>query len=57
LSRRLEVIHSGEGRFGKQKKKSFSLPGIKLLFPDCPALSVIIIPIMLKVIFEITSDK
>jgi hypothetical protein len=35
----------------------FSLPGIKLRFPDCPALIVIIIPTTLKVIFEITSDK
>jgi len=50
------VIHRWEGRFGKEKKP-FSLPGIKLRFSDCPALSIIIIPTNLNVIFEITSDN
>jgi len=45
------------GTLWKTEKKPFSLPGIKLRFPDYPALSVIIIPTMLKVIFKITSDK
>jgi len=48
---------SGGTLWKREKKKHFSLPGIKLLFPNCPALSVIIVPTALKVIFEITSDK
>jgi len=45
------------GTLWKREKYLFSLPGIKLRFPDCPVLSVIVIPTTLKVIFEITSDK
>jgi len=41
----------------EKRKYLFSLPGIELRFPDYPALSVIIIPTTLKVIFEIAYDK